>query len=76
MNLLYRICISLSMGVFLGFLIGSYKLYHPQKKEERRVQANARIVQSIALGLKYVTCLVLLLGLLWCTYFQIGRAHV
>ena len=26
-------------------------------------------MQTIARSLKYVTCLVLLLGLIWCTYF-------
>lgn len=61
-----------SAGVVLGFAAGGLKvLFHCRPYSPRRVGTVRRIVGKAAAFLKYVTFMLLALGLVWCTYFLV-----
>lgn len=72
MNILFRVCVSLSAGIILGFFIGGIKAKVRKKgySEEQRATMK-RVVRTIAGIVKYVTIMLLALGLVWCVYFLI-----
>lgn len=72
MSVFTYICAGLSAGVVLGFATGGLKaLFHRRPYSSRRVEAVRRIVGKAAALLKYVTFMLLALGLVWCTYFLV-----
>lgn len=72
MSMLYHICIGLSIGVVLGFVIGGIKtLLHRSSYSDQKAESIRRLTNKIATILKYFTFLLLLLGLIWCVYFLI-----
>lgn len=72
MSLFNDICIGLSTGILLGFAAGGLKaLFHPRPYPARRVEAVGRLVGKAAALLKYITFMLLALGLVWCTYFLV-----
>lgn len=72
MNFYYSICVSLSVGLVFGILGGGLKqLFWHKGYSQKQITKNLKMISSAAAVLKYVTCLVLLLGLIWCSYFLI-----
>lgn len=72
MNIIYKLCISLSAGLMIGFLGGGIKAaFFHKEYSEKKVAANLRFINKAANVLKYLTFMLLLIGLLWCTYFLI-----
>lgn len=72
MSVFTNICIGLSAGIMLGFAAGGLKaLFHRKPYSSRRVEAVRRIVGKAATLLKYITFMLLALGLVWCTYLLI-----
>lgn len=70
MRVFTDICIGLSAGIVLGFAAGGLKaLFHRRPYSSRRVEAVRRLVGRAAAFLKYITFMLLALGLVWCTYF-------
>ncbi len=76
MDLLYHICIGLSAGVVIGFLLGGLRYAWRKGYSEKQVKEAKRFLDKIALVLKYVTFLFLALGFVWCAYFLILGAAV
>lgn len=72
MSVFTDICIGLSAGIVLGFVVGGLKaLFHRKPYSSQRVEAVRRIVGKAATLLKYITFMLLALGLVWCTYLLI-----
>lgn len=71
MNLLFKICIALSNGIVIGFLLGGMKyLYHKDYSRNRTLAAK-KFINALSIFLKYITLLMLTLGLIWCLYFLV-----
>ena len=72
MGTFYDICIGLTLGVLIGFGAGGLKWAFGSKSySEERVMATKKLVGKAANFLKYVTFLLLALGLIWCVYFLV-----
>lgn len=72
MSLFYRICISLSIGLILGFLMGALKLkFYHQNYSQKKIEKVQQIIGKLSSLLKYITFLMLGLGLIWCLYFLV-----
>ena len=72
MGLLYRICIALTAGCVLGFLIGALKLAFRKKEySEKQIETTKKWMSRGAAALKYITFLLLVLGFIWCCYFLV-----
>ncbi|MCH1981413.1 transporter [Ruminococcus sp. OA3] len=68
----YNICIGLTIGVLLGFTAGGLKWAFGRKSySDERVKATKKLTGIAANILKYVTFLLLVLGLIWCAYFLV-----
>ena len=76
MNIIFRICIGLSMGVVSGFLAGSLKFGRHKSISPLRMEKMKKIADRFAFILKYITFLLLCLGFIWCIYFLILGAVV
>lgn len=78
MNTIYDICIGLSVGIIAGTLFGGIKLLLNIRKsysEERELKLR-RLIDRFAVIIKYVTMVMLALGLVWCIYFLVLGAVV
>lgn len=54
----------------MGFLGGSIKyLFHKKNYSEEQIESGKRLLERMAAVLKYITFLMLALGLVWCIYF-------
>ena len=71
MELFYRICIGISIGLGLGFLGGGIKVAAKKKYTPAQRQAQQRLIARAARVLQYLTFLLLALGLVWCVYFLV-----
>ena len=72
MSVYFSICVSLSVGLILGAVGGGVKKKLIKKDyTQKQIARNIKFISKAAGLLKYVTCLVLLLGLLWCSYYLI-----
>ena len=78
MSVYFSICVSLSVGLILGAVGGGVKKKLIKKDyTQKQIARNIKFISKAAASdvykrqLKYVTCLVLLLGLLWCSYYLI-----
>lgn len=76
MKIAYEICIALSAGILIGFLFGGIKLTLKKKYTDEQNRAAAKIINKAAFVLKYITFLLLALGLVWCIYFLILGAVI
>lgn len=76
MNIIYFICIGLSLGIIGGFIGGGIRLIHKKVYSEERAKATKKIINSISFIIKYLTIFLLALGLIWCIYFLILGAAV
>lgn len=68
MSVYFSICVSLSVGLILGAVGGGKKEADKKDYTQKQIARNIKFISKAAGLLKYVTCLVLLLGLLWCSY--------
>lgn len=71
MNILYRICISLSIGLTIGLLLGGIKLIMKRQYSDRQKIATKKFLDRAAFILKCITFFLLALGLIWCVYFLV-----
>lgn len=76
MKFLYQICVGISMGILIGFLCGGIKICMNRQYSEKRAKAVQKLIRKAALVLKYITFLLLALGLVWCVFFLILGATV
>ena len=76
MNIFYNVCRCISCGILIGFLLGGFKM--AMRKEYTQEQKNTarKFINKVAFGLKYITFLLLTLGLVWCIYFLVLGALV
>ena len=68
MDIIYNISFGLSNGIIIGFLLGGCKILY-NKRNNRILDASLRLKNDLAGLLKYITFLLLSLGLIWCLYF-------
>lgn len=72
MNIFTYVCIGLSAGLLLGFAAGGLKaLFQRRPYSKEQVKAVRRLVAKAAAILKYITFMLLVLGLIWCVYFLV-----
>ena len=71
MGIFYDICMGLTSGVMIGFLLAGIKQLLKKEYTEKERASNQRFINKIALALKYLTFLLLIIGLIWCVYFLI-----
>lgn len=69
MNLFYLICRAASVGVIIGFLCGGIKMIVKKDYSQKQQIKAQKIINTLAIVLKYITFLFLVLGLIWCIYF-------
>lgn len=68
MHLLYNIAVSLSYGIFIGFLLGIFKI-KKRKHPDTSLSSETKLQYYLAGFLKYITFFMLVEGLVWCLYF-------
>lgn len=72
MGLVYQICRGITLGIIIGFVAGGFKIAFPNKEcSQRKVGLVTKMINQLANILKYITFLVLSLGLVWCCYFLV-----
>lgn len=71
MDIFYTICRAVSIGVIAGFIIGSVKFFSKKEYSEKRSQAKRKFINQLSAVLKYITFMLLTLGLVWCIYFLV-----
>lgn len=71
MRLLLNVCIALSVGICIGFLGGAVKTRFLKNPSEKKIKANQKLWRIGSKIMAYCTGLLLILGLIWCTYFLI-----
>lgn len=71
MEIFYTICRAVSIGVIAGFIIGSVKFFSKKEYSEKRSQAKRKFINQFSAVLKYITFMLLTLGLVWCIYFLV-----
>lgn len=71
MAIIEQICKGLSIGIILGFLLGGLKAYSNKGQRIKNITAAKKFTRQSSIVLKYITFLLLLLGMVWCSYFLI-----
>jgi bacteriorhodopsin len=71
MHQFYRICISLSVGLLIGFLFGGVKSLTQKTYSQEQVEKSRKLINKVAALLKYLTLFLLILGFIWCVYFLV-----
>lgn len=71
MAIIEQICKGISLGVMIDFLLGGLKAYKYKGQSQKNVTAVKGFMRTCSVILKYVTFLLLLLGMIWCSYFLI-----
>ncbi len=72
MEIFFRLCGSVSVGIIIGFLLGGIKMrYHKNSYSEKQIEFGRTCLKNVAGVLKYITIVVLLVGLIWCVYFLV-----
>lgn len=70
MRNLYDICIGISVGLIIGLVVGGIRAAIRRKTyTEEQLQSAKKVINRVAAALKYITFLLLALGLVWCSYF-------
>ena len=69
MDLFYSICRGISTGIIIGFIIGGFKFFDKKEYSKKSSEATHKLIDQFAAILKYITFLLLVLGLVWCVYF-------
>lgn len=72
MDLLYDICVALSVGVLVGMLGGALRMMLRKKPyTEKETAGYQKVWKTGSRILTFATALLLLLGLIWCVYFLV-----
>lgn len=72
MNRLFSFCVYLSAGIALGVIGGHVKAWLRKKGyTEKQRQHYQRLWKIGSRFLTFITLLILVLGLIWCSYFLI-----
>jgi hypothetical protein len=72
MKIIFRICVDVSIGIISGFIFGILKASVIKRAyTDKQIRFLEKLKVRFSNILKYVTFLLLLLGLLWCGYFLI-----
>ena len=72
MEAFYRLCVSLSIAVIIGFLLGGMKSKFVKKPYSlKQIESSKKMINKMAVFLKYVTMCMLSIGFIWCIYFLI-----
>ncbi|WP_139653265.1 transporter [Raoultibacter phocaeensis] len=71
MNIVYNICIALSVGLMIGFSGGIVKISRRPAYTEKQIEKTARIQKKASNAAKYLTFFMLALGLVWCVYYLV-----
>lgn len=71
MKIIFYLCAGLSVGVIAGFLAGGIKMRRGTVRSVMRTEKMKKLVNKIASILRYITVLLLCLGLIWCCYFLV-----
>lgn len=72
MSVLTDFCVGISLGIVLGFAAGGLKaIFFRKPYAASKVQAVRRLINRATAVLKYITFMLLALGLVWCSYFLI-----
>ena len=69
MNTIFLICRAITVGIIVGFFCGGLKLIFKKKPSETNNAAARKFINQLSVILKYITFLVLAIGLVWCCYF-------
>ena len=71
MNIFFQICIGMSTGIIAGFVCAGIKQLFRKEYTEKEKASAQQLIRKLASVLKYITFLLLLVGLIWCVYFLI-----
>lgn len=72
MGILFQICRAISLGIIVGFIAGTVKgVMRKASYTEEEIIYTQKLISRAAGVLKYITFLLLAMGLLWCSYFLI-----
>ena len=77
MGMLFSLCCALSLGVVVGFFLGALKMRVRTRKpdgfryDDERLRKAAEFRKRVSEVLKFVTMLMLALGLVWCVYYLV-----
>lgn len=72
MGMLFHLCISISLGIMGGFLVGVIRQrFVKNVYSEKQKEVTKKFVEKFANGLKYIIFAGLLIGFIWCMYFLI-----
>lgn len=71
MRVLFQLCVALSVGLILGFVGGGIKVSLKREYTQKQIDKAARVKRGIGTALKYVTFLLLLVGLVWSVYYLV-----
>ena len=73
MDLLFNICLALSIGLVIGVVFGGIKAIIYRKKcktySQQAIASTQKLLAAIGAFLKYFTFLLLVVGFVWCIYF-------
>ncbi len=69
MEQLLMACRGISAGIVIGFLFGGFRLARRRSYTQKQQEAGKKRMGKIAFVLKYITIMMLVLGLVWCGYF-------
>lgn len=72
MGIFFRLCIGVSVGIIIGFVLGGIKMKCYKKSySEKQIEFGRKCIKNVASVLKYVTIVVLSVGFIWCVYFLV-----
>lgn len=71
MNILFRICIALSVGLVSGFIGGAIKVRLRKRYTQEQSAKMAKLWKLGSVVITWITSLMLMLGFIWCVYFLI-----
>lgn len=70
MNTFTNICIGISAGIIFGFAAGGVKiLFHRRTYSAAQAKRVRQVIEKMVAVLKYITFMLLALGLVWTAYF-------
>lgn len=66
----FQFCAVLSAGVTVGVLLGAIKMFSKGKEyTPKQIELSRKMWKTGSMVLAFVTGLLLVLGLIWCSYF-------
>ncbi|MCD2491482.1 transporter [Lacrimispora sp. NSJ-141] len=72
MNIFLTICIGLTEGVLIGYVLAAIKVAVRKNHYSGMQQEKARtLISKLAYVMKYVTSMLLVIGFIWCIFFLV-----